>query len=264
MTYEDLAKLIAHNEHRELELKKSTGELKDGMHTACAFLNTDGGWLIFGVTPTSLKIVGQDVTDNTQREIAQQLSGLEPAVNVNIDYIDVPSGEGKKVIVIYFNGWTWGDKPYTYHGTPYYKVESTTRMMPRTMFEERLKAARPEYYAWERQEAKDINITDLNEARIKGVIRLGVERGRFVETALYDTIETTLEKLRLMRKGKLNNAAAALFTNDCYEYPQFMLRMARFQGTDKTAFIDNQRVEGNFFDLLDAGMAFFVKQLKLS
>jgi ATP-dependent DNA helicase RecG len=60
MTINDIQKLIANDEHRSLELKKSTGELKDGMHAACAFLNTDGGWLIFGVTPSSLKIIGQD------------------------------------------------------------------------------------------------------------------------------------------------------------------------------------------------------------
>lgn len=76
MTIDDIKTLIASDESRTLELKKSTGELKDGMHSACAFLNTDGGWLIFGVTPKSLKIVGQKVTDNTLREIAQALSGL--------------------------------------------------------------------------------------------------------------------------------------------------------------------------------------------
>ncbi|MBL6432709.1 MAG: putative DNA binding domain-containing protein [Muribaculaceae bacterium] len=32
--------------------------MKDGMHSACAFLNTEGGWLIFGVAPRSLKING--------------------------------------------------------------------------------------------------------------------------------------------------------------------------------------------------------------
>ena len=56
MTIEDIQKLITADEHRELEMKKSTGELKDGMHSACAFLNTDSGWLIFGITPKSLKI----------------------------------------------------------------------------------------------------------------------------------------------------------------------------------------------------------------
>ena len=32
-----------------------------------------GGWLIFGITPKSLKLVWQEVTDNTRREIAQAL-----------------------------------------------------------------------------------------------------------------------------------------------------------------------------------------------
>ena len=65
MNYEDLKQLITGDEHIQLELKKTTGELKDGMHTACAFLNTDGGWLIFGVAPKSLKILGQQVTEAT-------------------------------------------------------------------------------------------------------------------------------------------------------------------------------------------------------
>ena len=57
MTIDDIQKLIDQDESVTLELKKGTGELKDAMHTACAFLNTDGGWLIFGVTPTSRRIL---------------------------------------------------------------------------------------------------------------------------------------------------------------------------------------------------------------
>ena len=73
-----------------LELKKTTGELKDGMHSACAFFNTEGGWLIFGVAPKTLKVIGQEVTDKTQQEIAQALAGFEPAVDVRVAYVDVP------------------------------------------------------------------------------------------------------------------------------------------------------------------------------
>lgn len=72
-------------------MKKTTGELKDGMHTACAFLNTEGGWLIFGVVPKPLKIIGQEVTDNTQQEIAQAFAGLNLACDVRVEYIDAPS-----------------------------------------------------------------------------------------------------------------------------------------------------------------------------
>lgn len=41
MTIEDIKQLIADDEHRTLELKKTTGELKDGMQSACAFQNTE-------------------------------------------------------------------------------------------------------------------------------------------------------------------------------------------------------------------------------
>lgn len=70
--------------------------------------------------------------------------------------------------------------------------------------------------------------------------------------------------MQLLNNGVPNNAAAALFGSNIYEYPQFRLRMARFRGTNKNEFIDSQRAEGNFFDLLDAGMAFFFKHLSLS
>ena len=108
MTIDDIRTMIVSDESRILELKKTTGELKDGMHSACAFLNTEGGWLIFGVTPKSLKIVGQEVTDNTQREIALALAGLEPAVDVHVEYVDVPDYPGNKVIAMHFDGWVWG------------------------------------------------------------------------------------------------------------------------------------------------------------
>ena len=65
MTIDDIKNLVLADESRTLELKKTTGELKDGMHSACAFLNTEGGWLIFGIAPKSLKIIGQEVTDIT-------------------------------------------------------------------------------------------------------------------------------------------------------------------------------------------------------
>jgi predicted HTH transcriptional regulator len=95
-------------------------------------------------------------------------------------------------------------------------------------------------------------------------IRLGVERGRMMASSITESFEKVLDKLQLLTDGVPNNAAAALFGTNLFGYTQFRLRMARFRGTNKNSFIDNQRVEGNFFDLLDAGMAFFFKHLSLS
>lgn len=264
MTIDDIKQLISKDEHLQLELKKTTGELKDGMHTACAFLNTDGGWLIIGIAPGSLKILGQEVTDNTQREIAQYLTKIEPSVDVKVEYVDVPDRLGCQVIAMYFDAFVWGHQPYTYDSRPYYKVESTSKLMPREMFEERIRASKPQYYAWERQKADRVTTGDLNEERVRGAIRLGVERGRMMASAITEPFEKVLDKLQLLNGGVPNNAAATLFSTNIYEYPQFRLRMARFRGTNKNEFIDNQRAEGNFFDLLDAGMAFFFKHLSLS
>lgn len=264
MTIDDIKTLIASDESRTLELKKTTGELKDGMHSACAFLNSDGGWLIFGITPKSLKILGQEVTDNTLQELAQALSGLEPAVDVKPHYIDVPERPGHKVIAMHFDGWVWGERPHTFHGCPYYKVESTTKAMPHEMYDERIRAHQPQWFAWERQPADGVTLSDLNEKHIRGCIRLGVEGGRIPASAISAPIDDTLAKWQLLKNGIPTNGAVMLFSDNIDEYPQFRLRMARFLGTDKNEFIDNQRAEGNFFDLLDAGMAFFFKHLNLS
>jgi ATP-dependent DNA helicase RecG len=77
MTIEEVKDISRGDETRTLEVKKTTGELKDGMHSACAFLNTAGGWLFFGIAPATLKIQGQEVTDNTRREIAREIAKLD-------------------------------------------------------------------------------------------------------------------------------------------------------------------------------------------
>ena len=69
MTIDDIKDLIKIDETRTVELKKTTGELKDSMHSLCAMLNSDGGYVIFGIAPKTLKIIGQMVSDKTRQEI---------------------------------------------------------------------------------------------------------------------------------------------------------------------------------------------------
>ena len=61
LTIHDIETIIRRDESRILEVKKTTGELNAGMQSGCAFLNTEGGWLFFGIHPTTLKILGQEV-----------------------------------------------------------------------------------------------------------------------------------------------------------------------------------------------------------
>ena len=216
MTIDDIKNLVSADESRTLELKKTTGELKDGMHSACAFLNTEGGWLIFGIAPKSLKIIGQEVTDKTQQEIAQALAGLEPAVDVRVAYIDVPEHPGNKVIAMHFDGWVWGEHPHTFH----------------------IRAHQPQLYAWERLAADGVALADLDENLIRNSIRRGIDGGRIPESALYESTGDILSKWKLLKNGVPTNGAVLLFSNNIDEYPQFTLRMARFVGTNKNMFRD--------------------------
>ena len=159
MDINDIKELIARDESRVLELKKTTGELIKGMQTLCAFLNSDGGWLFFGITP-KLEILGQNVTDNTQQEIAHEMTKIEPAISLPIEIIDIPEREGFCVIGVHCDAARFGDAPYTYDGRAYYKVESTTVQMPRSMFEERLRRSNPSRFAWESQTPDNLHLDD--------------------------------------------------------------------------------------------------------
>ncbi|MBR4391948.1 MAG: putative DNA binding domain-containing protein [Bacteroidales bacterium] len=263
MTIEDIKKLIANDESRVLELKTSTGELVKGMQTLCAFLNSDGGWLFFGVTP-KLEILGQNVTDNTQREIAHEITKIEPAIKLPLEIVEVPDRPGCFVIGIHAEAAQFGDAPYTYDGRAYYKVESTTVLMPRSMFEERLRRSDPNRFAWESQTPDTLRVEDLDEKKIRNTIMYGITKGRMPASSASEDTMTLLDKFAMVENGKIKNAAAALFTKRPQDYPQFLLRMARFRGKEKRDFIDNMRLYGNFFDLLDAGLAFFFKHLNQS
>ena len=98
---------------------------------------------------------------------------------------------------------------------------------------------------------------DLDEGRIKGAVMYGIEKGRMPASSSTESTWTLLDKFGMVEGKDIKNAAAALFIKRPTAYPQFLLRMARFQGTEKNAFIDNMRAKGNFFELLDAGMSFF-------
>lgn len=132
------------------------------------------------------------------------------------------------------------------------------------MYDERIRAYQPKSYSWETQLADGVSLADLNLKHIQGCIRLGVEGGRIPASALTAPIEETLTKWKLLKNGIPTNGAAMLFSDNVEEYSNFKLKMARFAGTDKDEFIDEKRAEGNFFDLLDAGLDFCFKHLNLS
>lgn len=266
MTINEIKTLISSDESKTLELKKTTGELYKGMETACAFLNSDGGWLIFGITP-SLRIIGQNVTDNTKQEVANVIRKIEPAIDVEVEYIELPEKPDYYIIAIYFDSNNFKNGPYSFDGRAFYKVESTTALMPRQMYEERLKLSNPQRFSWENTPNSEITIGDINTELLYQTLHDGIGSRRIHASAmtLQDPMKIML-KLGIARKDStILNAANVLFGNEpTLLHSQCKIRLARFEGIDKRAFRDQTVCEGNLFEQYDAVMDFCLKHLNLS
>ena len=123
MIIEDLdiiKRLIAEKEGGLVEFKETTGQLERGMETLCAFLNGNGGTVLFGVSDKG-KIIGQEVSDKTKRDIAEAINRLEPVAMVQISYVPLSDNE-KKVIVFRVED-SKPSRPFCYKGRPYMRVE---------------------------------------------------------------------------------------------------------------------------------------------
>lgn len=260
-TLDIVKKMIADTESGTVEFKETTGQIERGMETLCAFLNGNGGTVFFGVTDKG-QVIGQEVSDKTKRDIAEAIKRLEPIAEVQISYIPLPDSK-KKIIALHVEEVKL-DRPFCYKGRAYRRVESMTTIMPQLKYNELLVQREEIRRGWETYPNADLKLTDLDEEEIRKTLRLGIECGRLPETTGND-VPVILEKLSLSEDGILKNAAAVLFAKKkLANYPQNLLRLARFKGTDKAVFIDNQRIHGNLFQLLDAAMSFIFKHLSLS
>lgn len=256
-----IRQLASASEGVDVEFKETTGQLNRGMETLCGMMNGNGGIVVFGVTNKG-KIIGQDKGDKTTREIGEALRKFDPAVDIQPDYIEIED-TGKFLIAFQTDGQD-PDKPFLWDGKPYMRHDSVTSVMPREKFIRLHELQHGLIYKWENEVNASLKIEDLDERLIMNVVHGAVRRGRLSNDALNDSVSTALTRLNLVKNGSVCNSAAVLFGKDFSDYPQCRLRLARFKGTNKQYFIDNQQHVGNIFQLVDAAMAFFFKHLNLS
>lgn len=265
LTFEDIEHLIISKESNSFEFKETTGQLTRGMETGCAFMNSiNGGYLLFGINDKG-KIIGQEVSDKTKKEIAGALRRFEPTVFTDVQYIPIPTQKNKYVIAIHFED-LFRRKPYQFDGRAYIRIESTTSVMSQESYNELLINKHQELFRWEALPNKFLSVEMLDKEKIIGTIRLGIESGRLPESTMENTsIPVLLDKLDLIKDGVAKNAAAVLFAKKTSDhFPQCKLRLARFKGVDRQEFIDNTQLEGNLFILFDEAMSFLFKHLSLS
>ena len=115
------------------------------------------------------------------------------------------------------------------------RLESTTVAMTQHKYESMLSYRNQPLGRWESQLNANLKVSDLDEEEILRTVRVGVEKGRLPEVAYNNSIEDALVRMNLMRDGQLTNAAFVLYAKNAnVDYPQCLLRMARFAGTSES------------------------------
>ncbi len=231
MNLDDIKQLVKAGESEVLELKKSTGQRVAAIKTVCAMLNGEGGTVAFGVTDRG-KIIGQEVSSGTLDDINSELRKIDPPAFPVVEVIDMSDRTG--VIVIHV---TNNDGPFLYDGRAYLRHGSSTIIMPREEFENRLIERMHATRRWENQPVPgEVTLSDLDEEEIQLTLDNAVMAGRMDSPKRRD-INSILLGLGLIIKGKLVNAAVALYGNPGLLeslYPQFAVRLARFRGINHT------------------------------
>jgi len=238
---------VEQGESETQEFKLSTGQRTEAVRSLCAFLNHRGGRVLLGVDAQGY-IVGQDVSDKTLADIAHELRAIDPPVLPSIERIALASGREVLAVTIERGA----RRPHTFHGEAYRRVGTTNRQLSREEYGQILLEQLHSTVRWESELATGWTIADLDAAEIVRTLEEAIRRGRADDPGTRDLAEI-LRGLGLIKDSQILRAAVVLFARPdrlLPDYPQCLLRIARFKGTDKTEFLDNRQFHGNAFDLL--------------
>ena len=262
MTLAEIESLAAAGESETLELKKSTGERRTGMRAVCAMLNHRGGRVLFGVEPDG-RVIGQLVGERTIEQLTDELNEIDPPAFPAIDRVTASGGWEVLVVTVSVGQ----QQPYSHRGQAWRRVGNTNRAMPRDEYHRVLLERLHGQFRWENQPVPDWTVDDLDRTEIVRTLEDAIRRGRAAEPGTRDPAEL-LRGFGLIRAGRLLRAAVVLFGRServGAEYPQCMLRVARFDGTSRTdEFLDNRQVHGNAFSLLGSAERFFRENLPIA
>jgi len=225
MKQEELLALIKNGETQEVEFKEGCPSGHKLAEIICGLANTDGGFLILGISEKGeIKGLRCDF-DKLQQDIANTRQNIHssPHVSTTIHTID-----DKKILLVEIN--KANDKnAHTYNGAVYVRIGSTTHKLEGQELFDFLKNKQILCFDEQDSEAK---LEDIEENRVKNYL---IKRGQEDYLKSNSTQEFIISNMfgKLNGKLKLKNIATLFFAKEPHRWhPQSEVRIVRFSGTE--------------------------------
>ena len=231
-------------ENEQVEFKKSTGELREGVISIASILNKhDTGDLYFGVKNNG-DVIGQEISDSTTRDVSQAIrANIKPPI---YPLIEKQHFGDRDVIHVQFEG---KRRPYVAYGIPRIRVADEDTQMDQELYREMLNARENRTDSWETKLSK-YHINDIDKEVFNGYLRKARQVGRISLES--DDPKYVLTKLELAEDDILLNAGAALFVRCGINE----LQMARFASDERLTFNDIKRYTGSILELVDKAILY--------
>ncbi len=253
---EEIKDLIQKGESENVEFKTSLSDWKRIVETISAFANTNGGHLIVGVENRGrirgVKI-GKDSIENLTNRIIQN---TDPKVYPAIKIVKVA---GKNIIVISVKDVQ--NKPYLAFGKGFKRIGKSTHQMSRDEYERMILEKHKKDIRFDNKICEEATLKDIDRNRVKWFLK-EAKKQRRLKISENASLKEIFVKLKLLKDGKLTNAAGLLFAKDPL-FLQSEVKCIRFSGNEPVKpYIDFQSIEGTVFDLIDNAQDFVLRNIR--
>lgn len=253
----DLARAISAPEGKTLEFKRDISSHLPVLRTVCAFANTAGGTIVFGIEDHSGTVLGiSDPLDDEERLASIVADGITPRVLPDIDIIP-----WRDTHVIALHVHPGPSRPY--HLTSigpeegvYVRVGSTNRQADTRLAAELARSARNESY--DEQPLADLGADAIDLAAV---------REAFADVRVIRREDLRTLRLSTRHQGREVSTAGGilLFGRERLEhFPDAWVQAGRFKGTTKHTIVDSADIRSYPVEAARHALAFVRRNTALS
>lgn len=256
MNEQDILRIVEQGEGDEIEFKEDLGNLQSLAKTMCAFGNTKGGIIVFGVdNENRINGIRTDL-DLVQQKISSVIENIYPTPSINIDKGHY---KNKQILILSIQP-AYLRSYFTYQGAIYIRVGSTTRRLEGQAQLEFLR--QKQILTFDEGVTPAIGIDDIDPRKIMEYMsRKG--HGTYLDS---HGLENFLLNTMLATKTvglNIKNSAVLLFGKEPTKFfPQSEIKLVRFLGKEPVRILDHALVQDDLLNSIERSISFIVRNIR--